>query len=328
VPDVEGDGVLRQLEVPGRRGVVSSAATFDGAFVAFDTTGPAPVVCIANRHFEFVRKSAEPGDKIDAAFDSPLLLCRSATGWKFQIVSVPDLVIQETYRVATAEDRAAIGSIGSLCVCARKGGWLHVNAGGEVAEILTSPLRLGRSGHLAASCVQAAAIDGSGRWLVACDEDGYAELYDVQKMETTHRLKLDAVADFRSVCVQEGVAWIGCTNGTILQVDLASCAIVKRLVMDSGGMLVNVRFSLGRSRKYLAVCVSAFRDATAHPTTLKVFDTEGASLTEVASARATLPHAVGGVTLCDREKAVVLESQYPVFVWDYATTRGGAGKTK
>jgi len=138
---VSGDGTLKTLSITDDRGVNAAIATRDDSLLALSTTGPHGILLVTDNKLSPVGEMPRPPTRLAASYEAgAAVLCFS--GRRFTILSLPQL-----RPVEVLEADADVLGRGEPRLCARQGGWVSVNTAGEIVQIETGPLRLGRSGR-------------------------------------------------------------------------------------------------------------------------------------------------------------------------------------
>lgn len=311
-PDLEGDGELRCVDIPGSRGTLSSVATPDEKFVAFQTTGPSPLLLLTDQRLSPVIQRDARHALAPSWASSEFML----TSWlqTFQILSLPDLKATATIELQSLD----IIQWNLPTLRPTRTGWVCLNSQGELFRLETSPFRVGRGGKAATKLVQGAATDEKTGTLVICGDGVFAEVFDLERMESVARCQLDRCG--YKVRAGNGIAWIGTRDGLILHFDIASATVVGRTVLTRESGSHDVCLDLSASGRHLAASSSLLFRGDDRPTVLRVFRVAGKVLTEIVSAKVDLPHTVGGITILENEQRVILNG-HQVFVWDYGAKR-------
>jgi len=320
-PDLDGDGVLRRVEIPGNRGTLESLATPNEKFVAFLTAGPNSMLLLTDQQLSPVGREYGATLALGPARASNTHMLAYAP-FAFRILSLPDLTATETLDGPHVREALSVTLFPTLCPVDT--GWVCVNSKGAVVAIETSPLRLGQSGQAATRVVRGVAWDGKTKTLVLCGDDTFAEVYDPIRMVSVARRQLDCREfDVCYVRAGNGTAWIPTRDGLFLHFDIASATVVGRTVLTAEEGDKDVSLDLSPSGRHLAAVSSLSGRGDDVPTVLKVFRVAGRNLTEVASARVDLPYTVGGITILEKEKLVILNG-HRVLVWDYGAKTDGS----
>jgi hypothetical protein len=322
VPELDGDGRLRRLEVPGDRGLCGSIATPDERFLVFDTTGLEPLIYSTDHRLALIRKG-RIRDVFGRSRKANTVL--AASGLRFELLSVPGLDVEDRLDVPRAEKVKFGGGIGQIGLCPYKDDWIHVNGTrGHIVELKTSPLRVGRSGRAVTKHLLAAAADQkTGMLVLAGDDrsdDRFIEVYDLAQMKPGTRTQVDCKELGYHIRAGNGTAWIATREGRFLHFDIASATVTGDTVLNEKTQRNNVALDLSASGDYLAACSTILSEGDC-PTVLKVFRVgKDAELAEVASARAKLPYSFHSITILEKERLVILSSQKP-FVWSYGAKK-------
>jgi len=312
--DLRGDGAIHAFTGAAGRGTLNAAWSHDGQFMVSNTTGPAPrLVCVDSR-LRFVRSTDASSSRTCRGAESGTVL--TVLGTVMMIYRVPSLEIRDEQTFVDTDKFGIHGGVVEICF--RTPGWIWVNRGGQVVEILPSPLRSGRHGKAKTHSILAAGVDPKTGLLVLAGEGGMIETFDLETMTSTRTVELEREDLGHDLCTAGGVAWLASKNGTIVELDVASLTVRRQIVLAETDAPVDARVDLSESGKLLAASCSVFVRGDAQPTTLKLYRVEDTVLHEVASARVDLPHVVQELTIAEDAGAVVLHSQHPVFVWKYS----------
>jgi hypothetical protein len=310
---LQGAGVVRRIRIPADRDPVWCGRSFDGRFVLFDTTAPDPQIICMDVTFKKVASVESAGGALAPSCTGPTMLY--APGGSYELLEIPSLTCVDILRVR-GDDAARQGSMNAVAICGTADGtWIRVSDRGDILEILPSPLRLGRSARATIKSVRAAALDAKDAKLIICGDGATVEVFDVTSWKPAGTVALGHEASVQRVVAGNGTAWLATSDGRVLGVD--SKRAVVRATLDVSGVPERVHnmLDLSMSGRFLGV-VSVGDRAGPSRVVLRVFDLGGDEAKECSSAEVTLPDAVWGITILEKEEAVVLESPHPA-VWYY-----------
>jgi hypothetical protein len=287
----------------------------DDRFLVLGTTGPSPILLVGDHRLKPVTKRRWPPDEF--ATSRVVSDCMLAFSIKtLSIISIPELRVRESLDLEPDVLQETFGwHAPALAAC--RSTWVAVNFGGQVVQIKSAPLRLGRAGRAATRQVRGVAVDEPTKTLVILGSNT-VEVYSLEKMTTVKTCAVDGEVGY-SACAGNGKAWIA-TDKMFLHLDLASATFAGRTILarENGGRGL-VTLDLAASGRYLAASAHSFVKHKQWETVLKVFRVDGGALREVASARTALEGKINDLTLIEKEDVVVVCTSVGAFGWHYGT---------
>jgi hypothetical protein len=312
---------LRRIDFLGERGTVDAVRTSDGQFILLQTMPPSPAVLVCDRHLKLIAKRA------------PAPLALAASGGRDALVLA---IIEETDRLelwelpVTTPGRfsdlgrdAALMALGSPTLCSARGGWVWLNAPGQVVFIDGTSLRACRRGKTKLPKVHAAAVDDTTGDLVICGNEEYVEVFDLTRMATKRCIAVEGMRAGWSLRARGGRAYVATSQGVVVQITIEPGRVEERTEVWAGSGNRSVALDLSPTGEYLAACASLFTHGNTRPTVMRVFRVKDGTLTPEARAQADLPHVPNSITLIEEQRMVVLNSEPPVLAWHYETAASG-----